>query len=237
MINIKNIDINEVKNETVGLLKSTKRKGIEDLIIFLEEHNYFTIPANRIGYKWNELEKPHPLNRKGGLAIQNWLVYNEFNRKNEMLSELAQDSVIICSFLHSLWKLDVCQTNEYEGFIPLKKKHEDLYFKEQRIDYEVSCRVKLEDVEKNIVTYYKGLFGVFELDAKKGHFGASKFDIQKKYSLESFAEISKKHPEVQTFSAIVREIFEYTKGETDTGHNLAVNERDSKIEKYEYFWL
>ncbi|AFV24629.1 hypothetical protein Mpsy_2425 [Methanolobus psychrophilus R15] len=220
MINIKDVDINKVKNETVCLLQSIERDGKEDLITFLEKSNYFTIPANRIGYKWNDLEKPHPLNCKGGLAIHNWLVYKEFNRKNEMFNLLPHESVIVCSFLHSLWKLDACQLNKYGGFQPQNIENEHLLSKGQK-SYEMTIpMMDINPKERNIITSYQGLFGVSDLNKNKG------------YSMEYFIDVLKRHPEIQVFSSIIREAFEYTRGDIDF-----VNDRPSKIENGEHFWL
>lgn len=38
------LDIQNLKNQFIELLKSTKREGIEDLIKFLEKSDFFTAP-------------------------------------------------------------------------------------------------------------------------------------------------------------------------------------------------
>lgn len=90
--------------EIKELLLSTKRKGIESLISWLEnETDFFTAPAS------TRFHGSH----KGGLAEHSLNVYKCLDELSTNLSHGFQnflfDSVIISSLLH-----DVCKTNYYK---------------------------------------------------------------------------------------------------------------------------
>jgi len=88
------------------MLSSTKRKGIDNLINFLNESDYFTAPASTNGHS----------SFVGGLADHSFKVLNQFTAKRDMLNKLdiSYDSVIIVTLLH-----DLCKVNHYVR----KKKH------------------------------------------------------------------------------------------------------------------
>ena len=83
-----------MKEEMIKLLKETNRDGIENLIKFLEESDFFTAPASTRFHGANE----------GGLLEHSMKVY-------EILKEKAGDSesVRIIALLH-----DICKVNFYK---------------------------------------------------------------------------------------------------------------------------
>lgn len=92
-----------LKNEITDLLKSTKRENMDKLIYWLEATDFFTAPAS------TRFHGAH----SGGLAEHSAHVYNclmnldstyYFNPMN-----FERDSIIICSLLH-----DVCKINFYK---------------------------------------------------------------------------------------------------------------------------
>ena len=62
------LDIQNLKNQFIELLRSTKREGIENLIKFLEKSDFFTAPSST---------RFHGA-YKGGLLVHSLNVYNEF---------------------------------------------------------------------------------------------------------------------------------------------------------------
>lgn len=62
------LDIKNLKDRFIELLKSTKREGIEDLIRFLEKSDFFTAPSST---------RFHGA-FKGGLLLHSLNVYENF---------------------------------------------------------------------------------------------------------------------------------------------------------------
>jgi len=82
------------------LLKSTEREGVDDLINFLHESDFYTAPAST---------KYHG-NYFGGLAKHSLNVYNVFSEKMKYLpNRLKEDEIIISSICH-----DFCKINQYK---------------------------------------------------------------------------------------------------------------------------
>lgn len=107
-----NIDI--VRNEIIGLLRSTHRQGVEQLIQNLDQIGFFAAPAST---------KFH-LNEDGGLALHSLYVCKVALKireqiipmKPEMEQFLPVESVIISTLLH-----DVCKSNVYRKAIKKRK--------------------------------------------------------------------------------------------------------------------
>lgn len=94
--------IEENKNKIIELLRSTNREGIEGLINFLNNTDFFTAPAST---------KFH-LSVKGGLAIHSLHVYEALMAlKNVPVFEIEgveDESIILVSLLH-----DICKAEYY----------------------------------------------------------------------------------------------------------------------------
>jgi len=98
----------QLKNEIIELLKSTKREGMPALITHLEEKGFFTSPAST---KWHG-------NYPGGLAEHSYSLYkmfldrcNEFNLINDKsfgVDTIRTENIIIISLLH-----DACKVGAY----------------------------------------------------------------------------------------------------------------------------
>ena len=92
-----------LKQQFIERLLSTKREGMENVIKHLERLGFFTAPAST---------KFH-LNVKGGLMQHSWNVCNTalmlrdqmIQMKPELAEKLPVESVIIASLLH-----DVCKS-------------------------------------------------------------------------------------------------------------------------------
>ncbi|WP_291563638.1 MULTISPECIES: HD domain-containing protein [unclassified Clostridium] len=92
-------DIKEVKERIINLLNSTERKGIDRVVKYMEETDFFVAPAST---------KYHG-NYDGGLAEHSLNVYQLFQEKNKKFDlGLSNDTVTIVSLLH-----DFCKINFY----------------------------------------------------------------------------------------------------------------------------
>lgn len=92
--------LEEVKVEIIDLLKEVDREGIDSLIMYLLENDYFTAPASS-KYHFNEV---------GGLSRHSLLVYNLLKQKNEFFKlGVDDDTIILCGLLH-----DLCKMNFYK---------------------------------------------------------------------------------------------------------------------------
>ena len=86
-------DIDKNRQRFVSLLESTGRDGIENVIEYLDNNNFFEIPSS--------LHRHH--NTEGGLAQHCLGVYE---RLSETGKNLSKDSVIITSLLHDICKAE-----------------------------------------------------------------------------------------------------------------------------------
>jgi 23S rRNA maturation-related 3'-5' exoribonuclease YhaM len=92
-------DIQEVKNKIIELLSVTARTGIERVINYLEESDFFVAPAST---------KYHG-NYEGGLAEHSLNVFELFKEKNARFNlGISEESIIISAILH-----DFCKINFY----------------------------------------------------------------------------------------------------------------------------
>ncbi len=95
-----NTKIEENKKQFIGLLKSTEREGIEKLIDFLEESDFFVAPASA---KYHNAFD-------GGLCDHSLKVYRLLSQKVKMFEiNIPESSIIIIALLH-----DLCKRNFYE---------------------------------------------------------------------------------------------------------------------------
>ena len=154
----------------VGLLKSVKRIGINELIKYLEnETDFFEAPAStRFHGNYKGALVQHSLNVYTLLAIKN----------NQYHLGLSDENVILSALLH-----DVCKTNFYileaknkKIYSDTGKLHDQLgnFYWESRLGYGVEDKfplghgeksmsivsdfIKLEDVEKMLIRWHMGPF-------------------------------------------------------------------------------
>ena len=96
---------NETKKERfIRLLRSTKRKGVEKLITYIEESDFFYAPAST---------KFH-LSCKEGLLIHSLQVYDEFKRltdREDINVKLDYSGIILVSLLHDINKINTYKPN------------------------------------------------------------------------------------------------------------------------------
>lgn len=164
-----------IQDEVIKLLLSTERKGIEDLIQWLFENEFFTSPAS--------IE--HHGAYKGGLAKHSYNVYlllffftslvdiavlnqvvdiavlNQVNAAGQRPLPLVQDNLIIAALLH-----DVCKAGAYiptpEGkkLYKWNKGHPKGHAK---LSIEILKRfIQLDPIEEMMIRYHMGVYGLNE---------------------------------------------------------------------------
>lgn len=135
--------INYQKEEIIGLLQATGRKGMDSVVSYLEKAGFFTAPASVNRH----------LNEEGGLAQHSLNVCHTALRlreqmiamKPEVEAKLPEHSVVIASLLH-----DVCKTNIYKKAKKWRKNQEDRW--EQYDTYEVDYgRFPVGHGEKSVI--------------------------------------------------------------------------------------
>src|SRR5450759_1285904 len=83
----------------IFLLQAVNRPGIDSLIDYLLESDYFTAPAS------TRFHNSFP----GGLSLHSLNLFHAFNDANkQLMNPLPPDSVVICGLLH-----DLCKVNAY----------------------------------------------------------------------------------------------------------------------------
>lgn len=86
------------KEEILSILEKVERKGIENVINFLKDRDFFTAPASTRFHG----------NYEGGLAEHSLNVYNLLSEKNKRYDlGLGYDTLAITSLLHDICKVDL----------------------------------------------------------------------------------------------------------------------------------
>jgi len=112
----KSFDIEKNKETIIYLLETTKREGIDKLINFLKESDFFIAPAS----------KKYHLAVPGGLAYHSLCVHNVFNKLCDtyICDKVPYVSLKIASLLH-----DVCKINRYAPYTSPYKTTPDYEYK------------------------------------------------------------------------------------------------------------
>lgn len=104
MLTKKEIDDNRKK--ILDALRSTERKGIEDLLKWFEASNFFTSPASTMFHG----------NYEGGLALHSYEVYRLFEaRAKEYRLNVPREAAIIAGICHDCCKIDYYVPNRLKS--------------------------------------------------------------------------------------------------------------------------
>lgn len=133
------------KTKIVNLLKKVNREGIESLIKFMQESDYFTAPAST---------KYH-LNEEGGLATHCINVYKRLyqgysQRAKELtgsteLDSATKESIVIVALAH-----DICKCNFYKSSFRNQKNEETGEWEKVPV-YTVQDQSPLGHGEKSVI--------------------------------------------------------------------------------------
>jgi len=152
------IDPEQNQETVIFLLQTIQRPGIDSLIDYLLNSDYFlTVASTRYHNSFS-----------GGLCLHSLKVMRMFQEENKLWEKpLPAESVIICGLLH-----DLCKINAYVktsgGYSSVKgiKGHATLSISR------INEHIQLTQQEDDIIRYHMGLFGIFtyhEHDTLKIH--------------------------------------------------------------------
>jgi hypothetical protein len=133
-----------MKQKFIEILKSTNRKGMENVLAKLEELGFYEAPAStkfHLSYKGGLLE--HSMNvYQAGFTLREQAV----RIKPELESQLPLDSIAICTLLH-----DVCKADIYKEAMLNRKNDAGFWEKYQgyAVDYEAG--MPLGHGEKSVI--------------------------------------------------------------------------------------
>ena len=140
-----NTDLN--REHIKFLLRETKRKGVENLIKYLEESDYFTAPASA----------NYHLNIKGGLALHSINVYDALTLLNDNFnSPLPINSVAIIALLHDLCKVGIYKLKEEDGELIYKRFDNLPLGHGDKSLLIISKYIELTTVEKLLIRWHMG---------------------------------------------------------------------------------
>lgn len=123
-----------INKEHIGnMLFNIDRVGMSKLRDYLEESDFYTIPASK---RYHNTEK-------GGIAKHCLSVYSLFYNHIQKLGikDIPHDSIVICSLLHDLCKITPKSINHAETSIERIQKY-----------------IKLTNIERKIIKYHMGYY-------------------------------------------------------------------------------
>lgn len=163
-----------MKNKIITLLRSTGRKGIEELIAYMVQNGFFEAPCST----------SYHLSKAGGLA-EHSLNVCEVVLELPYSKNIPHDSLIICSLLHDLGKMgQYGKPNYVPNMIkgratkanpdpqPVQSEakpyvaNPDLLY----VDHEVrsiviaSSFINLTEAEQQAILWHNGLYGPFKYE-------------------------------------------------------------------------
>ena len=163
-----------MKNRIIELLKSTNRKGMENLIEYMEVYGFFEAPCSG----------QYHLARVGGLAEHSLNVY-EAAKKMFFAQDIPEDSLIICALLHDLGKMGQFGKANYipnmlKGRATKANPNPEPVQSEAKpyitnpdllyVDHEVrsvviaSMFIELTEEEQQAILWHNGLYGAFKYE-------------------------------------------------------------------------
>lgn len=99
-------EIEQNKKNILGMLSEVKREGIDDLVNWLTESNFFTSPASTMFHG----------NYEGGLALHSYKVYEEFWRQAQHYNlPVTKETAVLTGLLHDACKIGFYIPNELKS--------------------------------------------------------------------------------------------------------------------------
>lgn len=181
--------MNSVKQQIIEILLEVKRKGMDKLIAYLEESDFFTAPASTKYHNCNE----------GGLAEHSLNVYTCLTEKNTTYNlGLDKEIIAITALLH-----DVCKINFYKKGFKNVKAGKKLDWKGREVDnwieeevWEVDDQLPFGHGEKSVITIMRFIeLGDLEVAMIRWHMGAfaSKDDKALQNAMNKWPEVVALH--------------------------------------------
>jgi len=147
LFNNTQVDIEGNKEIALSFLQSVKREGIDSLIDYLCNSDFFTAPAST---SYHDAFS-------GGLCLHSLNLLSAFEEANAKLNKpVSGESVILGALLHDLCKIDSYKKTG-RGYESVKsfKGHATLSLSR------IQEHIELTKSEDEIIRYHMGLFGIF----------------------------------------------------------------------------
>ena len=145
--------INENRNNFIDILRSTKREGVDELIEYLLNSDFFIAPAST---------KFH-CDYEGGLCQHSLNVYNNIMKLSDTYNlRIPFDSLIITSLLH-----DISKINFYEDYIQNRKYYNpngSKYDENGRFDWVSVKTYKISEPENRVLAGDHGYNSIFIIE-------------------------------------------------------------------------
>jgi 23S rRNA maturation-related 3'-5' exoribonuclease YhaM len=140
------VDADQNHDTVISLLQAVNRPGIESLLDYLLESDYFTAPAS------TRFHNCFP----GGLCLHSLNLVIAFSAANkQLLNPFPPDSVVICGLLH-----DLCKVNAY---LKTGKRYKSVKATTGHATLSLSRieeHIQLTPQEDDVIRYHMGLFGI-----------------------------------------------------------------------------
>lgn len=158
------------------LLLNTKRKGMENLVEYMDEYGFFNAPCST----------QHHLSKKGGLAEHSLNVYEVAMDLSNVLCDMEpKESIVIVSLLHDIGKMGQFDKPNYvpnmlRGRATKANPNPEPYQSEAKpyisnpelmyVDHEVralaiiSKFIDLTEEEQQAILWHNGLYGPFKYE-------------------------------------------------------------------------
>jgi len=148
-----------IKETIISLLRGTRREGIDSLINYLINSDFFISPASTRNHGCYI----------GGLANHSLVVCEKLMQFNEQLKlGIDENSIIIAALLHDVCKIDAyVRTKTDDGWTNNRNKdkgHALLSIAR------IKKFIKLTELEEMIIKYHMGIYGLVEFDEKSGEY-------------------------------------------------------------------
>jgi putative nucleotidyltransferase with HDIG domain len=137
------------KQQIINLLEKVERPGMPELINYLEESNFYKVPAS---LKYHQ-------NFTGGLATHSLEVMKMFVKRNRMMANpMPEESAIVCGLLHDIRKVLTYKWNGEEWVYndaDRDKRHGVLSVEM------IEKFIKLTEEEREVIKCHMLLFSIF----------------------------------------------------------------------------
>jgi hypothetical protein len=181
--------LNSVKQQIIEILLEVKREGMDKLITYLEESDFFTAPASTKYHNSYE----------GGLAEHSLNVYTCLTEKNITYNlGLDKEEIAVTALLH-----DVCKINFYKKGFKNVKDGKKLDWKNREVDnwiekevWEVEDSYPIGHGEKSVIMLMKFIYlSEVEIAMIRWHMGAfaSKDDKALQNAMNKWPEVVALH--------------------------------------------
>lgn len=163
---------NKMKKQYIDLLLATKRKGIDNLIEWLETTDFFTAPAST----------NYHLSKEGGLLEHSLNVYDELLKEIVVEGlDINNSSLVIVSLLH-----DLCKANYY-SVSERNVKKDNKWIKEPY--YTVNDQFPIGHGEKSVIIIQKYIeLTNEEIASIRWHMGGYESKENYSYLSKTFSE-------------------------------------------------